>query len=192
MALRKDINMLPRQRIDRRLAKEMKSLSGGMEFTNTADERAMFFEYTDDLPAIQTYDSPAFGFVLPPTRIAIGSRLIDYAWNNGYMDYQTKMVMVDMTLYNAQIDFIIVIRFMFAMTKAGGVIPSYEIHLVRTTPITFLQLNVLYAGQTFSGLVNSEILFYVYFFCKLIYDMITHRCRDRQIRANFESTPVWV
>ena len=54
-------------------------------------------------------------------------------------------------------------RFMFAMSKAGGVIPTYEFVQVETEAIDFLTTN-------FSEMESStvwmmlEIIFYIYFF----------------------------
>jgi hypothetical protein len=147
----------------------------GWNGTNAAKRRSEHFTEIGTYPNSHLYSSPAFGFVLPQTNSDQAIMSLDFAKNNGYVDSHTRMLMVDMTLMNGQTRNLMTLRFMFAMSKAGAVIPTYEFIQVETEAIDFLTTNFTDMNQGTIWML-LELIFYVYFVITLITKMFMEQC----------------
>ena len=127
-------------------------------------------------PSAHTYSSPAFGFVLPQTNKNQALSSIQFAKENGYVDFHTRMVMVDFTLVNGQTKSLMTLRMMFAMTKAGGVIPTHEFMQVETEAIDFATTNFADLDQK-SLWMLLEFVFYIYFVIEILINMWLDHCK---------------
>jgi hypothetical protein len=148
----------------------------GWNGTNAAKRRTEYFTQIQTYPNSHSYKSPSFGFVLPQMDKKQALMSVGFAKNNGYVDFHTRMVMVDMTLMNGQTSNLMTLRFMFAMSKAGGVIPTYEFVQVETEAIDFLTTNFS-EMESATVWMMLEIIFYIYFFIQLIIKMIMDQCK---------------
>ncbi len=147
----------------------------GWNGTSASARRNEFFTTQTTYPMSKTYDAPAFAFVLPQADADEASRLVAFAKNNGWVDYKTRMVIVDMTLMNAQTESLTTLRFMFAMGKGGGVLPTWEFMVSEPEPIPIMTVN--FASLTLGDiLVLFELLFYLYFLGVHVHQMIFYWC----------------
>jgi hypothetical protein len=141
-------------------------------------------------PNAHSYSSPAFAFVLPQTDKEKALSLINFAKNNGYVDFQTRMVMLDMTLLNGQTNSIMTLRFMFAMSKSGGVLATYEFMQVETEAIDFASTNFADMDQKAVWML-LELAFYIYFIIEIFVNMWLDHCKPADPDVDGDNIPCW-
>ena len=147
----------------------------GWNGTDAAARRSEFLTTQTTYPNTQQYSSPAFAFVLPQTDKKQALSSLHFAKNNRYVDFHTRMVIADMTLMNGQTQKLMTLRFMFAMTKAGGVVPTFEFMQVETEAIDFITTSFSDMDSA-SVYMLLEIVFYVYFYIQMILKMSMDMC----------------
>lgn len=87
----------------------------GTSLQSVTHERSMLlssFRTTQD----RSYPPPAFAIVLPNDNRTEAAYLVDVITNQGYIDRQTRAIMVDMTVYNPTMNYFCFVR----MTVEGG------------------------------------------------------------------------
>ena len=141
-------------------------------------------------PNAHQYSSPAFGFVLPQTNKEQALASLEFAKHNGYVDFHSRMLMLDMTLLNGQTKSLMTLRFMFAMTKAGGVIPTYEFMQAETEAIDFANTNFADMDEK-SVWMLLEIMFYVYFVLEILLKMWFDQCLPANPEIDGPNVPCW-
>ena len=110
----------------------------GWNGTDTASERdVLFSDTTLDVVSWREIPAPAFSVVLPNKDGAEAKRMVDYIIDNKYIDLHTKVVLVDLFVYNVQLNSMCAIRITAQFTKAGGVLPSYKSRMVSLAPFPF-------------------------------------------------------
>ncbi|ETW01046.1 hypothetical protein H310_06677 [Aphanomyces invadans] len=95
------------------------------EDSNISDTRRAFFSsYTGATSAV--YPAPAFRVVLPHTDAIETKALLASIESNRYMDFQTRAVFVDLTVFNVMLSSVVVLRFAFEVPPSGGVVPTSD------------------------------------------------------------------
>jgi len=78
------------------------------------------------------YVAPAYSVYLPP---GLGKKAATQAitdlMHSGYVDLHTRALFVDLSVYNPMLDRIVHIRLTGELSKAGGLMPVYEVWVVR-------------------------------------------------------------
>jgi hypothetical protein len=96
--------------------------------TTVAQERAKLMSaYEGQRAGAPTYPDGAFAITLNPKMGA--DKALETMRNlveSKYIDLHTRAVFVDISVYNLMMDRMLYVRMVLEMTKAGGVIPSYD------------------------------------------------------------------
>jgi polycystin 1L2 len=101
--------------------------------SNIDEERSQYLSsFTTDKTTRTTYPIPAYSLMMKPSMgEERAKQIIDNIVLSKYIDMHTKAVFVDLTVYNPMVDRICYIRMVGEMTKAGGVMPTYEFMVMR-------------------------------------------------------------
>ena len=86
---------------------------------------------------------------------------IDNLWHSRYITLETKLVTVELTVYNPMLDHVCHVRLVAELTPAGGVITSHDMNILRLWT-TFTASDSLYLGLTI-----VVATFYGYFVLRL-------------------------
>lgn len=147
----------------------------GQNGTDTALERSAQFSSMADTGAggSGVFPAPAFSVVLPRANAARASQILSWLESDAYIDQQTRVVMLDVNLYNVMLQYILVVRFVFEFPSSGGVTAK----LVTTSaPIT--RSFLYYSDEVWQTLCSLVVLvFYVYF---LVTELLAHTGRRRK------------
>ncbi|KAL3658896.1 hypothetical protein V7S43_016039 [Phytophthora oleae] len=152
----------------------------GLNDTDTATERSAFFSTTMSVSSSQySLPAPAYSIVLPRANEAQASSIVLALENNGYIDGQTRAVMLDLSVYNAMLRHVAALRFLVELPASGGAIAS---------------LSAGVAPLTESFLVDADhwfvttcrvvvILLYMYLFLDEVLWLARSRSRQWQYQA---------
>ena len=132
----------------------------GWNNTDTLWERnqPMTYELLD-AKSTRNVLAPAFSVVLPNRGAAEAKRMINYLIGAKYVDLHTKVVLIDLNVYNVQLNQLAAVRMIAQMTKAGGVLSSYRSRIVPMNPFPFMPGVAI--GYSVTGVLAA--LFYVYY-----------------------------
>jgi hypothetical protein len=105
-----------------------------------------------------TYPASAYGITLNPTAgvDAAETAMVELQAAR-YIDLHTRIVFIDLTVYNAMLDHIAWIRLSMEISRSGGVMPSDEVEVMRMWD------NVYPEDSTYGALQACVSLFYAYF-----------------------------
>jgi hypothetical protein len=96
----------------------------GWNNTDTASERKSLYAYDESRNNYWiTLPSPGFSVVLPPRDIERTKKLIRFLQNNTYIDFETKAVMLDLSVVNIMLNRIVFLRFTIEFSSSGGALP---------------------------------------------------------------------
>jgi len=138
------------------------------------------------------YPVGAFGVFFNPGGDAAQAQSSGIAHNlklSRYVDLQTKVLFVDLTLYNPMLDHIAAVKLVAEITKSGGVMTSAEVEVVR------LWENVTSADNLFHALSFVLLGFYVYFIQHLFHrwrKCVTMHGKNRGSKLFWYSFPTWL
>lgn len=135
----------------------------GESYTTVEQQR------TSGLPVIRTAEGnwfpiPAFPVILPNSNASEALEIIQAIKSGNYIDQHTRLVTIEMSIYNPMIDFMCSIRLSITFPKAGGLLPSSDMDVVRlyrwfeTSSTLFIVTEVITA------------LFYIYYFVEAVRD----------------------
>lgn len=82
-------------------------------------------------PTNAQYSSGAFPVIIPRNNITEARQLLQNLVDWQYTDAQTRVVTIDYTVYNANIDYFNVVTLQFELPVSGGVIPFYDYYSAR-------------------------------------------------------------
>lgn len=82
-------------------------------------------------PTNAQYSSGAFPVIIPRNNITAARQLLQHLVDWQYTDAQTRVVTIDYTVYNANIDYFNVVTLQFELPVSGGVIPFYDYYSAR-------------------------------------------------------------
>lgn len=149
----------------------------GHNGTSTLSERKKRFSSMNSATSgSDTLPSPAFSVILPRVNVTQASRVLQWLENDHYVDSSTRVLMVDVNLYNVMLQYVLVLRFVFEFPSGGGVVPRL---VVTSAPVT---KSFLYDGGALWKSVCSLVVlaFYVYF---LFSELLAHTGRRRKAAA---------
>lgn len=131
----------------------------GLNDTDTDTERSAFFSTMSVSSAQYSLPAPAYSVVLPRSNEDQAISILNALSVNGYIDGQSRAVMVDLSLFNAMLRHIVALRFMVELPASGGAIASLSAG-VAPLKSSFL----LDADHWFSSACHIiVIIFYAYF-----------------------------
>ena len=161
----------------------------GWNGTDAAKERKgrLGFQYVP--LSMETYASPAFSIIFPQTDGDGAMRTAAYLESSKYIDEYTAAVFVDLNFFNPSMNFLIVMRYIFQLTNAGGVIPYKSIEAVRPSPLPFQVHNILHSKSRIMGVFAwLEMAFYLVFWLSTVYKILRRGCSQwlRYLRDDTE------
>ncbi|KAK1929672.1 Polycystin-2 [Phytophthora citrophthora] len=151
----------------------------GCNDTDTDTERSAFFSTMSVSSSQYSLPAPAYSIVLPRADEAQASSIVLALGSNGYIDSQTRAVMVDLSVYNVMLRHVAALRFLVELPASGGAVAS---------------LSAGVAPLTDSFLVDADhwfvttcrvvvILFYMYLFLDEVLWLARSRSRQSQYQA---------
>ncbi|KAG1694074.1 hypothetical protein DVH05_022091 [Phytophthora capsici] len=151
----------------------------GLNGTDTDTERSAFFSTMSVSSSQYSLPAPAYSIVLPRANEIQASSVVLALENNGYIDSQTRAVMLDLSVYNAMLHHVAALRFLVELPASGGAIAS---------------LSAAVAPLTDSFLVDADhwfvttcrvvvILFYMYLFLDEVLWLARSRSRQWQYQT---------
>jgi len=78
------------------------------------------------------YDTPSHWVLLDPTQgVAENGAAIGAFFDSGYVDLHTRALVVDLTVYNPQLERMLNVRLVAEVLAGGGMVPNHEFHSMR-------------------------------------------------------------
>lgn len=146
----------------------------GLNGTDTLSERRG--HYASMRAGSQELPAPAFSVVLPRADSAQAAQILAWLERSSYVDANTRVVMLDVNLFNAMLRRVLALRFVFEFPASGGVVPSV---VATSAPLT--KSFLFDAEQLSASVCNLLVLcFYVYF---LVSELLAHTGRRRKTAA---------
>lgn len=117
---------------------------------------------------ITSYSGGGFTMLLEPTKAATASKIAELK-QNLWLDRGTRVVFMDFTVYNANINLFCIIKLILEFPATGGVIPSFNF---RTVKLIRYVTNFDYFVMACEGIF---ILFIVYYTIEEILEITKHK-----------------
>ncbi|POM67192.1 Hypothetical protein PHPALM_16836 [Phytophthora palmivora] len=151
----------------------------GLNGTSTDTERSAFFSTMSVSSAQYSLPAPAYSVVLPRSNAVQASSILTTLEASGYIDGQTRAVMMDLSLYNAMLRQVASLRFLVEMPASGGAITSLSTGVAPLTDSFLISAD----HWVVSGCHIIVMLFYAYFFLDEVLALARSRSRQWQYQA---------
>ncbi|ETL27352.1 hypothetical protein L916_19088 [Phytophthora nicotianae] len=156
----------------------------GLNDTDTDSERSAFFSTMSVSSARYSLPAPAYSIVLPRSNEAQASSILATLEKNGYIDEQTRAVMLDLGLYNAMLRHVISLRFLLELPASGGAIASLS---AGVAPV--MSSFLLDEDHWIMSVCNIIVmLFYAYFFLDEVLALAHSRAQQWQHQAVWQKS----
>ncbi|GMF32746.1 unnamed protein product [Phytophthora fragariaefolia] len=113
----------------------------GLNDTNTDTERAAFFSTMSVSSAQYSLPAPAYSVVLPHSTESQAYSILNALSANGYIDGQTRAVMLDFSIFNAMLRYVMALRFLVEIPASGGAIASLSAGVAPLTSSFLLDID---------------------------------------------------
>ena len=140
----------------------------GWNGTSTSRERKQLFTSETIFKSYRSYPSPAYSVVLSPTNWTSSISMLSHLEKVHYIDVHTRVLFVDILVYNPTLDYLANCRMVVQFTPAGGAMATFKTNSVPSSPIPFT------GGWSTTASISEMVIitFYLYFFCmELLYIM---------------------
>ncbi|KAG7383875.1 TRP-like ion channel Pkd2 [Phytophthora pseudosyringae] len=151
----------------------------GLNDTDTDTERSAFFSTMSVSSAQYSLPAPAYSVVLPRSNEAQASSIVTTLEKNGYIDGHTRVVMLDLGLYNAMLRQVATLRFLVELPPSGGAIVSLSAGVAPLTESFLLDAD----HWVISACQIIVMLFYAFFFLDEVLALARARSREWQYQA---------
>jgi hypothetical protein len=151
----------------------------GLNNTNTDTERAAFFSTMSVSSAQQSLPAPAFSVVLPRSNGVEASSVLVALENSGYVDGQTRAVMLDLSVFNVMLRHVAALRFLVELPASGGAVTSLSAGVAPLTSSFLLDPD----HWLVSACHIAVVAFYAYFFLDEVLALARSHSRQWQHRA---------
>ena len=131
----------------------------GWNDSDTEADRELVFSDHRSTVTGHRFPSPAFNVVLPRADGLRARELIHALISRQYVDHHTRVIFIDVNVYNPILNYIHVLRMVFEVPAGGGVFTSHSHVTVPFSTSYFINVDSLYLSIT-----NALVLvFYLYF-----------------------------
>ncbi|KAJ8535319.1 hypothetical protein ON010_g13420 [Phytophthora cinnamomi] len=151
----------------------------GLNDTDTDTERSAYFSTMSVSSAQFSLPAPAYSVVLPRSNEVQATSILNALNLNGYIDGQTRVVMLDMSMFNAMLRHIVALRFLVELPASGGTIASLSAGVSPLTSSFLLDLD----HWLVSACRIIVILLYAYFFLDEVLALARSRSRQWQYQT---------
>ncbi|KAE8882324.1 hypothetical protein PF005_g6006 [Phytophthora fragariae] len=151
----------------------------GLNDTDTDTERSAFFSTMSVSSGQYSLPAPAYSVVLARSSENQATSVLKALGVNGYIDGQTRAVMLDLSLFNAMLRYVVALRFLVELPASGGAIASLSAGVAPLTSSFLLDANHWFT----SACHIIVILFYTYFFLDEVLALARSRSRQWQYQA---------
>ncbi|KAL4129446.1 hypothetical protein PRIC2_005454 [Phytophthora ramorum] len=156
----------------------------GLNGTDTDTERSAFFSTVSVSSAQYSLPAPAFSVVLPRSNEVQASSIVKALKSHGYIDGQTRAVMLDLSLYNAMLRHVIALRFLVELPASGGAVASLSAGVAPLTSSFLFDADHLVTAACHI----IVILFYGYFFLDEVLALARSHSRQWQYQATWQKS----
>jgi hypothetical protein len=119
------------------------------------------------------YPPPAFSVYIDPMKgYQHAKDTVERLYGSAYADLQTKALFVDLTVYNADRQFLLYIRLVVEVGTLGGAIPSYDFFTFKPDIMQIPKDNYFDSTNWGSIMMFLITLFYLYFVYLEIFDLL--------------------
>ena len=146
----------------------------GWNGSSTTQLRKGFLTEENVYRSLQTYPPPAYGVVLDPSNWTQTSDMIKYLRDAHYVDRATRVLMVDMLVYNPTIPLLAQCRMIVQLSPVGGALPTWQAKTAPLTPFPFT------GGKSVLASVSELVIitFYIYFMYEEIHQICKYGLTD--------------
>ncbi|GMF21847.1 unnamed protein product [Phytophthora lilii] len=151
----------------------------GLNGTDTDTERSAFFSEMSVASAQYSVPPPAYSVVLPRSNKIQAFSIFEALESNGYIDEKTRVVMLDLSMYNAMLRHVAVLRFTVEFPASGGAVTSLSEGVAPLTSSFLLDVD----HWVISAIHITVILFYAYFFLDEVLAIARSHSRQWQYQS---------